>query len=305
MSAKRQIVAALARGLYLVGKRLHDGGITILSYHSLDGYGTPLSVSPALFSAQMAAISRERCVTFTMSEVADHLAARKPFPRRAVAVTFDDGFTNMVDAGLPILLRHDIKSTIYMIAGMVGRVTRWTDRGEHLPSLPMAGWEELETLRRAGVEVGAHTVTHGFLTQYGQAQLEEELLEGKAILERRLAVTVDAFAYPQGDYDARVVAATRLAGYRSAVTVDQGRAGIRSDPFLLPRVLISNNVSPQRLLAVLTPAAGPAYATANFVLKRLLGHSCWPRRAPGEVDSTGSALQPVARGNSTHQAGSA
>lgn len=288
MRIKQQARAALYRGIYLAGTRVQDGGVTILSYHSLDDLGTPLSVPPRLFERHMAALASEGCATFTMSQVAAHLVERRPFPPRSVAVTFDDGFANLATRGTPILRRYGISATVYIITGMVGRATKWTDRGIPLPSLPILSWEQIEGLASSGVEVGAHTVTHGFLTQYPPAALQFELGSARHTLQHHLGLTVHAFAYPQGDYSRRVVQSVRAAGYATAVTVDQGRASLQSDPFLLPRLLVSGNTSPAAMRAFSVAGIGPAYTAINLVYRRLLGHRRWPRRTPGEVDSTGS-----------------
>lgn len=292
MRIKRPLMVALYGAIYLAGSHLRDGGITILSYHSLDDLGTPLSVPPCLFERHMALLAQEGCPTFTMSQVASYLAERRPFPSRAVAVTFDDGFANLATVGAPILQRYGIAATVYIITGMVARRTLWTDGTVSLPSLPILSWEQIERLASSGVEVGAHTVTHGFLTQYSPDALRIELEASRRALQQHLGITANAFAYPQGDYDGRVVLATRAAGYTSAVTVNQGRATLRSNPLALPRLLVSGNTSPTVMRAFTVPAVGPAYTLINLVYRRLLGHARWPRRMPGTVDSTCSAPMP-------------
>lgn len=277
---------AVHRAIYFAGKPLPGGGISILSYHSLDDFGTPLSVSPGLFAAQMSALSKLGCRTFTMRQVAERLSSRRPFPPRSVAITFDDGFANFAQYGEPVLRRYGFATTVYVITGMVGRTTQWTDRGRPLPSLPILTWEQIEQLRAHGVEIGAHTATHGFLTQYSPSALEAELVGPRRLLEERLGASVRSFAYPQGDYDERVARAVRSAGYATATTVDQGRAALSSDPVKLPRLLVSNNTTPEVMKAFAVPTIGPAYTAINLVFKGLLGRKRWPRRMPGEVQST-------------------
>src|SRR5689334_16577018 len=105
---KRKLMGLVYQAVYRGGRGLRDGGLTILSYHSLDDHGTGISVPPRLFEAQMATLAAEHCPTFTMNQVAEHLAARRPFPPRAVAITFDDGFANVGTVGGPILARYGL-----------------------------------------------------------------------------------------------------------------------------------------------------------------------------------------------------
>jgi peptidoglycan/xylan/chitin deacetylase (PgdA/CDA1 family) len=272
--------------VYLTGRFSRGGGITILSYHSIDDYGTPLSVSPGRFAEQMRVLVGEGCNMYTMSEVGEHLASGKKFAPRALAITFDDGFANLYTEALPVLQRYGLKATVYVITGMVGKTTEWADGSTRLPSLPILNWEQICALQAAGVEIGAHSITHGFMTQYSDKQLGDELREPKIEIEKRVGQPVGAFAYPQGDYDGRVVRAVRQAGYLTATTVDQERATGRSDRLRLPRILVSNNTAPAMMRAFTVASIGPAYGAINLVMKRALGRSQWPRRKPGDVQSS-------------------
>ncbi|MEP6776137.1 MAG: polysaccharide deacetylase family protein, partial [Chloroflexota bacterium] len=234
------------------------------------------------------ALAGERCVSFTMSEVAEYIAGGKKFPPRAVAITFDDGFANLYTHALPVLQRYGLKATVYVITGMVGKTTKWTDRTKSLPSLPILDRAQIAALQAAGVEIGAHSVTHGFMTQYSDVRLRDELETPKNELEEMFGQPVGAFAYPQGDYDERVVEAVKRAGYRTATTVDQGRAHANSDPLRLPRILVSDNTTPAMMRAFVVPTIAPTYSVLNFVIKRVLGRKNWPRRKPGDVQSTGT-----------------
>jgi len=285
---KRTAKLAFYRSVYLAGRHARDGGITILSYHSIDNHNTPLSVSPDLFRAQMAALASEGCVALTMAQVAEHFRRSQPFPRRAVAITFDDGFENVLTEAAPVMVEHGFAGTVYAITGMVGRVTRWTDRGVPLPSLSLLTWLQLGELQAQGFEIGAHSVSHGFLTQYDPDALRHEVGDPQDAIFQNLSTLAETFAYPQGDYSRRVVAQVMSMGYITAVTVNQGRATLDSDRFTLPRLLVSNNTAPDIMRAFVTPTIGPAYKLLNVVIKRILRKRRWPRRNPGEIDSTQS-----------------
>ena len=83
-------------------------------------------------------------------------------------------------------------------------------------------WQEARELEAGGIEVGSHTLTHPVLTQVGDAQLERELGESKARLEAELHRPVELLCYPNGNIDARILRAAKRAGYRAAVTVEEG-----------------------------------------------------------------------------------
>ena len=83
--------------------------------------------------------------------------------------------------------------------------------------------DEISTLAHEGNEIGGHSVTHPLLTTVSPTQLTDELVTSKQVLEAIPGVgTVRNFAYPYGDYDARVIAAEQAAGYRSGRSVEEG-----------------------------------------------------------------------------------
>jgi peptidoglycan/xylan/chitin deacetylase (PgdA/CDA1 family) len=287
-TAKRVSMPVVYGSIYYAGRQLRDGGLTILSYHSIDDHETDLSVPPRLFRQHMEILANEGCRVLTVRQVVAYLREKKPLPPRSVAITFDDGFASVATHASPVMARHGFAGTVYVITGMVGRATRWQAFGRELPALRILDWPQIRDLASTGWEIGAHTVRHGFLTRCSADDLRNELVDSRSELEDALGNEVRSFAYPQGDYNAEVVAATRAAGYTSAVTVDQGRARPGDNPFRLPRLFAGRNTSPAVFRAFTVPAIGPTYGLINWLVRDLGGRGTWPRPDPSQVDSTGS-----------------
>ena len=66
--------------------------------------------------------------------------------------------------------------------------------------------------------------------------IDSELRESKLRLEAELCHSVGLFCYPNGDTDARIRRAARRAGYRAAVTVEEGFNGKPCDLLALRRL---------------------------------------------------------------------
>lgn len=102
----------------------------ILMYHriaqdELDPW--QLCVSPTHFAAQMACLRRERR-PMRLADLTDAMA-RGCCPRKAVVVTFDDGYRDNLDVALPILERFGVPATVFCTAGAIGRPEGfWWDR---------------------------------------------------------------------------------------------------------------------------------------------------------------------------------
>jgi peptidoglycan/xylan/chitin deacetylase (PgdA/CDA1 family) len=111
--------------------------------------------------------------------------------------------------------------------------------GSTLPKHLMMSPAQIRRLHDAGMEIGAHTVTHPILASLDEQQAREEILTGKRQLEEIIAAPVSLFAYPNGkpgaDYGPRDVELVKKAGFAAAVSTISGVASRSSDCFQLPR----------------------------------------------------------------------
>lgn len=99
---------------------------------------------------------------------------------------------------------------------------------------------QLRGLRRAGMVVGAHTITHPILKTLTPQQAADEIDGGRRWLEQALGERVGLFAYPNGrpgvDYAPEVhPALVRELGFDGAVSTHWGAARRDTDLFQLPR----------------------------------------------------------------------
>lgn len=111
-------------------------------------------------------------------------------------------------------------------------------RSPRPPALMMRP-HQLRSLRRMGMTIGAHTVSHPILTRLPLEQARDEIVGSKQALEQMLDETVTLFAYPNGvpdhDYAAEHAALVRECGFSCAVSTSWGAASMQSDRYQLPR----------------------------------------------------------------------
>jgi peptidoglycan/xylan/chitin deacetylase (PgdA/CDA1 family) len=117
--------------------------------------------------------------------------------------------------------------------------------------------DEWATLQRHGMRVGAHSVGHPRLTQVDDRELDTEV--GASVDVVRPHGVAVAFAYPDGDFDERVVERVRLAGVSSAVTCEPGPLVRGADLLRLPRVFVDSvhQVHGSTHLRQATPSSEP------------------------------------------------
>jgi peptidoglycan/xylan/chitin deacetylase (PgdA/CDA1 family) len=102
-------------------------------------------------------------------------------------------------------------------------------------------WDELRLLRKQGIEIGAHTLSHPVLSSLNQIELERELRESKKCLERELGAECDVLAYPFGseyDFSEQVIEAARRVGFRLAFTLQDCRNATVLEAMRIHRICI-------------------------------------------------------------------
>jgi peptidoglycan/xylan/chitin deacetylase (PgdA/CDA1 family) len=85
------------------------------------------------------------------------------------------------------------------------------------------------------ITLGSHSMTHARLPLEKDAVIHAELEGSRDVLTEWTGKVPDTLAYPNGDYDERVIAAARAAGYRLAFTTDSGHHIPGSDALRIRR----------------------------------------------------------------------
>jgi peptidoglycan/xylan/chitin deacetylase (PgdA/CDA1 family) len=205
----------------------------ILCYHGVEDPppgGDPefLLVPPARFREQVELLRDAGAQFVTVGDIA---ARREP---GLAALSFDDGFQDNHAVVLPLLQAMGLPATVFVATGLIGQPH------PHMPAdvgVRMMDEGELGELAAAGVELGAHTVSHPDLRALPAAEQEREVRESREHVERIAGGPVGSFAYPFFFYDEQAQASVRAAGLRCAVT-GHGR-GSWDDEYALPRALVT------------------------------------------------------------------
>jgi peptidoglycan/xylan/chitin deacetylase (PgdA/CDA1 family) len=95
---------------------------------------------------------------------------------------------------------------------------------------------DVHALVNEGFEIGFHTRRHYVLPTLDDYELKRALEDGRDELAAEAGTKLSMIAYPNGDADARVAAATRAGGYRLGFTDEPAPARPEDDPMLIGRV---------------------------------------------------------------------
>lgn len=146
---------------------------------------------------------------------------RDEVPDKHVLLTFDDGYDDLYEHLLPLVIQHHYKPLIFLVSDRIGQSNLW-DQASGLRARKLLTIEQIREMQRYGVDFGSHTLTHPWLPDVSDDQLHREVRDSKHRLEDLLGVEVASFAYPRGGVDMRVRSAVAAAGYKAAFTVKSG-----------------------------------------------------------------------------------
>lgn len=215
--------------------------IPVLMYHDISYQQREEEiVSPSLFAAQMEWLygAGYRAIAF---EEIDSLDAESM--KRAVIITFDDGYVSFMDYAFPLFKEYGFKSTINIIGKQAGGLMSGDE--------PRLSWDECRLLLKSGiVELGCHTYDlhawFGTLSRAGAlAAVNKRLPQDLALFQqaytKELGRRARILAWPYGRYDDKSIEIAKRAGFYFILSSNHRnfvKDESRSD---IPRFTIDNN----------------------------------------------------------------
>lgn len=273
----------------------------VLTYHRVsphaDGVFNP--TPPSVFEMQVRHLARYYNV-LTAGQAARRAKAGT-LPRRAVCITFDDGYEDNYLHAFPILRKYGLTATVFVSTGpmetgtplwhdrvfgafaltrqttaqvdgdtlrLTTRMERWDgakrfvaqvrrlSEGERIAAVdalgaelgvspkrawdrtPMLSWAQVREMAEAGIEIGAHTVTHPILSLLPPDRQDQEIRNSVDTVDKQVGARPGAFAYPNGraeDFDETTVGILKALRIPAAYTTNFGTNGPGSDPYRLKR----------------------------------------------------------------------
>jgi len=122
---------------------------------------------------------------------------QKAFPenhvRAMVTITMDDGTIGQYSYAFPVLRNRGIPATSFLVANRTEPSSPWYVSVSQALEMQSAGWE-----------IGSHSRTHRDLTALADQEIWDEV-RGSKILFDSWGFNITSFAYPEGEYNARVL----------------------------------------------------------------------------------------------------
>lgn len=227
------------RGVQEAGGVPHkDNPVLILCYHAitdlsddplLKEYGMP----PDAFLRQIDDLARRGAAFLSGLEFHRYMRGEVGVPRKAVLLTFDDCYRDLLEVAAPMLKARGIPALAFAVTGLDSN--EW-DQKKGTRTLPILDRDGLAELQRYGIELGAHSRTHEALPALDARALIEEVA-GPAVDMEAMGLTPPRFfAYPYGEENSTVRRTVAAAGYSAAFGLLPDFCHRMMDAMALPRV---------------------------------------------------------------------
>jgi len=209
--------------------------VPILTYHNFSETKQDLMmVRKDSFEQQMNYLASNGYTVITLDDFFDFLEFRKQLPKKAVVITFDDGWQGVYTIALPILKKYGFSATLFVYTDLING------------SKKTLSWSQLAELDREGVDIQGHTKTHRNLSKIKNEEslasyvrdVENEITASTRIIKEKLNKDVKYLAYPYGDTNNLIVAFLKKKGYRGAFTVKRDANPFFMDHYTLNRSMI-------------------------------------------------------------------
>lgn len=208
----------------------------ILQYHHV-AEDTPAvtSIRPLQFRAHLQHLKDEGFNIIDLKRGIKAVLAEEPLPDKAVAITFDDAYRNILTNAAPILDEFGYTATIFVATDLVGT------------SQYYMSWEELRCLESRGYLMANHSASHAHLLRItGESGTEwrenlvSEIESAQDKLEQELENPVRYFAYPYGEYNDMIMRLMIELGYMG-FGQQSGAVSRHSNFLALPRYALGGH----------------------------------------------------------------
>jgi peptidoglycan/xylan/chitin deacetylase (PgdA/CDA1 family) len=224
-------------------------GVPVLMYHHVghlpenpDAIRKDLTVSPEDFEKQMQYLHTAGYNSISLEQLQQSFEGKITLPSKPIAISFDDGYSDVFEYAVPILLEHDLMGSFAIITQDVGV-------GEY------ASWQEISEAHKQGMEIISHSRNHIDFTnpKYTETQKLDELKGARDDLKEKLGINTTVFIYPYGHVDSTAERLAREAGYNLALTTKFGLAASAYNHLQEPRVRVHGVESLETFARLIDP----------------------------------------------------
>lgn len=222
--------------------------VVVLQYHHVsDTTPASTSISVEQFTLHMDYLKQQEYKVLPLNEIIDGLKKGKKFDQKTVAITFDDGYLNVLTNADPLLKQLAFPYSIFVAPSEIT---------QNRPS--MLNWEQLKQLSESGVLILNHSLAHDHLNRMlpdetnetWAARVADDITQAQMVLDEKLgAPQLKYLAYPYGEYNDQLLTVIKSLGF-TGFGQHSGALSAKSNFHALPRFPASGRYANLKTLKV-------------------------------------------------------
>ena len=223
-------------GIILLSFSASAWSAVILQYHHVsDSTPKSTSITPEQFELHLKYLQENNFKVVPLSTLIEAIKNQTPIADKAVAITFDDAYIDVLTHAKPLLDKYNYAYTMFANANII-------NNNEHKKHSQYLSWAQLKSMGDDGMIIANHGFNHDSMIRISDGlskkqwldKLAKQLLKSEKIIKEKTGQSWRYFAYPYGEYDEDVQAWVKENNF-IAFSQQSGAIGLATDLTTIPR----------------------------------------------------------------------
>ena len=197
----------------------------IFMYHKfgVDKYPST-NIKMEQFAQHLEEFSKSKYNVLPVDYIINTILNDGELPENTIGITIDDADRSFLERGWPLLKEKGFPVTLFVTTNTISN-----------QSTNYLSWNEIRSLIKEGVNIGAHSHSHNHLSNASIDELKNEIEKSNRIFLRELGRIPDIFAYPYGEADEKMFGLLKDYNFKAAFGQHSGTINETSNFYFLPR----------------------------------------------------------------------
>ena len=171
-----------------------------------------------------------------LEKIIEKINLKQDIPDNWIALTIDDAYKSFFTHGLDIFKKYNYPFTLYV----------YTQATNHKYGDFMT-WEQVKEASKYG-SIGLHSYSHPHLTHLSNKEIYKDTKKAYDIFTKKMGYTPKTYAYPYGEYSARVHKQLQIFNFDAILNQSTGSITKKTNTQDLHRAALVGNVNIEQKL---------------------------------------------------------
>ena len=211
--------------------------VVVLYHHDSSHSPAITSIHPEKFIEHMNYLKKHAFNIWPLDKIITETKAGRAIPEFTVAITFDDGYSDIYHNAFAELKKRGFPFTLFINAKKTDAASKSTKPHQY------ATWTMIKEMAKHGANIQNHTASHTHLAakrdKETQAQwlsrIQQDIEYGHQRIQEEIGISPSLIAYPYGEYNDEIIQLVKSLGYQAAFGMNSGAFSQNDNFYTLPR----------------------------------------------------------------------